>query len=303
MVALAMSDSATLDLPLPIAVVAHDAGAANLILAWLGDVPPADLRAVMQGPAAALWHARFRDVALVPTIDAALDGAASVLTGTGWASTLEHDARRAAAQRGIRSAAVLDHWVNYPMRFERDGIVVLPDELLVADAFAAAIAARDLPGIPVRRLDNRYLAEQVARIAPLPPAESRDILYVLEPARDDWGRGTPGEFQALDYFLAHRDALGLARATPIRLRPHPSDEPGKYDSWIASQGEAGIMLDTSTDLSDAIGGAGWVVGCQSFALVVALAAGRVTISSLPPWGPACSLPHDGLIHLKALSDR
>ena len=292
-----------LDLPEPIAVVAHDAGAANLLLGWLGQTPSAWLRPVMEGPAAVLWRRRFPKAALLPSPNAALDGAASVLTGTGWASDLEHQARRAAARSGLWSAAAIDHWVNYPARFRRNGVTVLPDELLVGDRFAAAVAARDLPGVPVRRLGNPYLAEQAARARPREVAVNPDILYVLEPARDDWGRGVPGEFQALDHFLARRDALGIPSAARLRLRLHPSEPAGKYDGWIAGHPAAQITLDAGGDLADAMQGAGWVVGCQSFALVIALEAGLAAISSLPPWAPPCRLPHDGLIHMKAAFDR
>ena len=44
-------------------------------------------------------------------------------------------------------------------------------------------------------------------------------------------------------------------------------------------------------------GARWVVGCESQALVVALAAGRQVWSSLPPWAPPCRLPQAGVQRL------
>jgi len=40
-----------------------------------------------------------------------------------------------------------------------------------------------------------------------------------------------------------------------------------------------------------------VVGCESFALVVALAAGRRVCSTLPPWAPPCRLPQPGIVRL------
>jgi hypothetical protein len=36
-------------------------------------------------------------------------------------------------------------------------------------------------------------------------------------------------------------------------------------------------------------------------MVIALAAGRKVVCTLPPWAPECTLPHDGLIHLKKIS--
>ena len=283
------------ELPSPLAVVCHDAGACNVILPWL-DQSGLELRAVMQGPAAALWRARFGHAHLVERIDDALDGAAMLLSGTGWASALEHDARQRAARRGVRSAAVIDHWVNYPERFERAGVVQRPDEFWVTDAEAVTLVCRHFPGAAVRCHTNLYLEEQAGAITRCKPRDG-DVLYVLEPMRSDWGRGTAGEFQALDYFVAQRAAAGIPAHAPVRLRPHPSDPPGKYGSWIEGHTAAGYSLDRSPTLAAAMGPSAWVVGCESYALVVALAAGRQVCSSLPPWAPGCRLPHAGIRHL------
>ncbi|WP_421956085.1 hypothetical protein [Polaromonas sp.] len=282
-------------LPSPLAVVCHDAGAANLILAWLATEALPEIRAVMQGPAAALWQAAQLPRPSFATPEQALKGAAALLSGTGWASDLEHQARRLARERGLRSIAVIDHWVNYPARFERHGEVILPDEFWVTDEDALAEARRCFPGHKIVRQPNTYLDTLVSTIGPA--GSDHELLYVLEPARSDWGRLVPGEFQALDYFVQNRHRLPLHPGTRVRLRPHPSDPPGKYEDWLRRHPPK-FTLDTSTSLSAALARAQWVVGCESFALVVALAAGRRVVCTLPPWAPACRLPHAGLLHLK-----
>ena len=282
------------DLPRPIAVVAHDAGAANILFAWLEDIPASDLRVALGGPAEAIWRTAFPDRPLLASVEEALDGAASLLSGTGWASDIEHDARVAAARRSIRSLAVVDHWVNYAMRFERDGMRQMPDTILVGDADAARIARETVPGSKIAQLPNLYLQRQAREAGPVPA--DGDILFVMEPARSSWGRGsTPGEFQALDHFMANRSSAGIGEDVPMRIRPHPSDPPGKYDAWIAAQ--ANVALDEARDMGAALSGARWVVGLNSFALAIALEAGRNAISSLPPWAPPCVLPHKALRRL------
>lgn len=282
-------------LPQPLAVACHDAGAANVILPWLDD-PSLQLRAVMRGPALRLWQQRFGERPLCDTPRQALQGAAFALTGTGWASSLEHETRVLARQRGVLSAAVLDHWVNYAMRFERDEVVCWPDAFWVTDDDAAALAVRTFPGATVRQFDNLYLAEQVRLVGPTPA--DGDVLVVMEPMRNDWGRATAGEWQALEHFVQQRAAAGIAHDAPVRLRPHPSDAPGRYAAWLAAH--PGVQLADSGPLAQALAGARWVVGCESYALVVALAAGREVWSSLPPWAPACRLPQAGLRHLRSL---
>lgn len=287
-------------LPSPLAVVCHDAGATNLILPWL-DLDAVQVRACVQGPAEALWRQRFGARSLVASLDDALAGAAMLLSGTGWASDLEHRARLDAAARGLRSVGVIDHWVNYAARFQRDGHRVLPSEIWVTDAEAFALAEAVFPGHDIRLHPNLYLRAQVERIAPADdPRVNHRVLYVLEPVRSDWGRGRPGEFQALDFFVAHAKALGLQPWMNLRLRPHPSDPPGKYDSWIAAQSELDVALDHAPTLAEAMDPCAWVAGCESMALVVALAAGRRVVCTLPPWAPDCRLPQRGLTHLKHL---
>ena len=279
--------------PMPTAVVAHDAGATNLIIAWL-KAWGWPVRACVQGPAQELWEIAFPGQAIWPTPAEAMLGCASLLTGTGWASTLEHDARRYGLANGLRVAAVVDHWVNYTQRFERAGSIILPDELWVADEWAAHIARQVLPPLQIRQFENIYLQAQVAQVAP--PPGNGTLLYVLEPIRNDWGRGVEGEFQALDYCLGHLNALEPNPIRRVLLRPHPSDPVGKYDRYL----DAGlnIELDLSLDMATALCKADVVAGVESFALTLALAAGRAVYSSLPPWAPALRLPQDGIRQIR-----
>jgi len=299
-----MRASAPSDLRLPLAVVAHDAGAANLILGWIRDLPAVQLRLCASGPAARLFTATFPDHALLP-VATVLDGAAQLLSGTsGPQTSVEHAARRLARSRGVPSIGVVDHWVNYAPRFTRDGETILPDEIWVADTHALALVRRTFPGCVVRELPNLYLdgIASDARTASRVHAGVTHVLYVLEPMHSDWGRGgSAGEFQALDFFNENKGLLGLPAYTLIRLRPHPSEAPGKFDTWLVRQGDPHQSLDTTGTLAAAIGWADWVVGCESFALVAGLAAGRRVASTLPPWAPACRLPHPEVIHLRNLA--
>lgn len=291
-----MPNSWIAELARPLAVVCHDAGAANIIFAGIRQAEGA-IRVLARGPALPLAQAALPPQWLVADMEMALDGAATLLSGTGWASDLEHAARRAARQRGIRSVAVIDHWVNYRERFSRQDEEILPDEIWVTDPDALALARDIFPTPPVTLHPNLYLAAAVARIPP-PQAVPPTLLYVLEPARSTWGRDREGEFQALDFFTDHLPALGLPEDLQIVLRPHPSDPPGKYDAWLAAHPQLAARIDTSPDIAGAMAQARWVAGCESFALVLALAAGRQVLCTLPPWAPACRLPHDGIRHLK-----
>ena len=292
----------------PVAVVCHDAGAAHLIFAWLrhwcetGLLDQHHFKLVLLGPAEKAWQHHpvpLPQVQLHTSLDA-LEDCSSVLTGTGWASHLEHQARQNAQALGIPSIAVIDHWVNYAQRFERDGEVVLPSQIWVSDADAAGLAHSHFESVPVLELPNVYLQQLVQNIPPVPP-DCRKLLYVLEPVRHDWGRGVPGEFQALNFFVQQLVHVVGNSSVHITLRPHPSDPAGKYNAWINAQTVLVVQLDDQPDLNRSISQARWVIGVESFALVVAAAAGRETFSSLPPWAHRCRLPIQGLVHLQDLA--
>ena len=129
-------------------------------------------------------------------------------------------------------------------------------------------------------------------------ASSSSVATSAVKLRSNWGRELPGEFQALDYFLSHLPLLGLPDSILIHLRPHPSDAPGKYHDWVAENSTLNVKMDDSLNIARSIGCSSWVAGCESYALVLALLAGRKTYCTLPPWAPPCRLPHKGLIYLR-----
>lgn len=297
-----MENSGIGDLLPPVGIVCHDAGGANQILSMCEEPALAGALGYVEGPARNLWQNALPGNDLAPSLAELLARIGTLLTGTGWASDLEFTARELARAQGIRSIAVLDHWTNYRERFERRGRTVLPDELWVVDDYALNIARQVFPGMAIRLKPDRYAEHAAARIGPVTAEHARELVYLLEPARSDWGRGEAGEFQALRYFLDRLPQLGLPSGTTIRLRPHPSDPPGKYDAFIGEAGQWRILPDTG-DLIQALSRARWVAGCQTYAMTLALRAGRTVYCSLPPWAPACVLPHAGLVHLKDRFDK
>ena len=282
----------------PFGVVCHDAGGANQIAAMLERWGWRPAWTVAQRPAAAIWQRSFPSV--VPAADFSwLGNAAAVITGTGWASDLEHRARGEAQRAGVLSVAVMDHWTNFRERFIRNGHEVLPDEFWVVDGYSENMARSLFPGRTVILQPDCYGEREAAQVASLSEATPLALLYLLEPVRVDWGRGEPGEFQALRFFLERLPSLGLPPGTKIRLRPHPSEAPGKYDAFLRDGGEFPIRR-AAGSLVEELSQCRWVAGCQTYAMTLALRAGRKVFGSLPPWAPACVLPHQGIVHLRNL---
>lgn len=289
----------------PLAIVAHDAGAMNHIVEWVKDLDHDHIRVCLTGPALDIWKRAFPYSNISNELESALANVAMLISGTGWQSCLEHNARKMACHLGIKVVAVVDHWTNYRERFVRDGAECLPDEIWVTDNHATEMVKRIFPDLQVIQMPNFYLDAQVREV--LFHAQSyvsgskHNLLYVLEPIRDAWGVGiVAGEFDALDFFMRNLGAIGLADEVTIRLRPHPSDTSGKYNAWISAQSVGRIILDDMSTLAESIAWSDVVVGCQTYAMVIALASGKKVFSSIPPYAPSCVLPQAGIVSLSRL---
>lgn len=278
----------------PVGIIAHDAGAANHLLAYVKANPDTQYASFMAGPALKLWLKMLPDRPLDSSIENVIAASATVVTGTGWASDVEKKAVACAKAAGIFCVSLIDHWTNYRARFDHGGKLILPDEIWVTDKWAKSNAMLTFPAVRVVQIENLYLQGQLENIARLPQGDG--ILYLCEPARHDWGKGKAGEFQALEYFLNGMYHLGLPTDRAVKLKLHPSETPGAYDAIISNF--PNLVVDTSMDLDEAIAASYWVAGMNSYALTIALAAGRTVFSTLPPWAPNCILPQEGLIHIK-----
>jgi hypothetical protein len=292
----------------PVAVVAHDAGGAEVISSYVRR-RGLDCRFALQGPACAVFERKlgtFQNQAVA----AALEGSASLLCGTSWQSDLELQAIEMARAAGKPSAAWLDHWVHYRERFARAGTLCLPDQVWVSDDIALGLARKHLPELPMRMLENPYFAEIKAELAgatPVYPAlpAALTILYVCEPVREaasrqfgnalHWGYT---EEQALQYFLDNLDALRTSVGRII-IRPHPSEAAGKYRDVVAEYALP-LTFSRGDALSAEIVSSDCVAGCGSMAMVIGLFAGKRVLCSIPPGGAACPLPQPGIELLQNL---
>lgn len=290
-----------------IAVISHDAGGAEILSSWLRhNNEPYCL--VLGGPAIAIFERKLGECQ-IHTLADAIDKCDWVLCGTSWQSNLEKQAIAQAKAVGKKVVAFLDHWVNYLPRFQDQGITTYPDEIWVGDADAEKIAKTTFPGIKVVLQPNPYFldlrAELDAIVEPLHDTSRCSVLYICEPIREHallaygnerhWGYT---EEDALQFFFKNIDALGVP-VTEIKIRPHPSEGKNKYD-WARQEHPLVIETTSSKTLIEQVVDADVVVGGASMAMVVALLGKKRVISSIPPGGDACPLPHKGIEHLQVL---
>lgn len=292
-----------------VAIVSHDAGGAEILASYVAQSEVA-CRFVLAGPAVNIFTRRLGPIEICTLTDG-LSSCDMVLCGTGWQSDLEWSAIAQAQRSGKRAIAFLDHWVNYPERFIRNGVQHLPDEIWVGDEDAERLARSCFLNTPIRLVRNPYFIDMqrdIAKLGVKQPAAwttKKAVLFVGENISSHarlrygderyWGYT---ELDAIEYFLENIDALGEQIGT-IVIRPHPSDAPGKYAHVVSKYAGIARLSDGGSLLKE-IAEADMVVGCQSTAMAVGLLAQKQVVSCIPPNGPGCCLPQKSIVHLREL---
>lgn len=291
-----------------VAIVSHDAGGAELLAHYVKNAKLSVCFA-LEGPAINVFRRVLGEVDILP-LDQALEQSAWVLTGSSWQSDLEWRALREAHASRKKCVTFLDHWVNYRERFVWNGVECLPDKLWVADRYAKSIAENQFPHMQIECKGNPYL-DDISKRAKLHDADKSvnarpRVLIVTDPISQHAMQqfGDPGyhgytEFDAIDCALQQLPLL-LKDAEPeeIVVRPHPSESVEKYQYLIRKYPTMTILVRKQRDLLDELIESDVIIGCETMALVAAIAAGRRAISCIPAGGRSCSLPHHEIEHIR-----
>lgn len=290
-----------------VALISHDAGGAEILSSWIKSQAEEFCR-VVEGPAKLIFEKKLGGGENLE-LENAIFKADWILCGTSWQSDLEKKAIILGKKSRKKVVSFLDHWVNYTERFIFDGNLVLPDEIWVGDTDAEITAINVFPNTPIVLQNNPYFLDLKAQLKNINRSQTENdfktILYVCEPIREHallqhnderyWGYT---EEEALNLFLENVDLLGI-NVKEIQIRPHPSEEQSKY-FWSTANKNYKVVIGGKKSLLEEVVAADIIVGCESMAMVVGLIANKRVISSIPPKGKLCSLPHVGIEHLRNL---
>lgn len=282
-----------------VAIAAHDAGGAEVLSSYVRR-QGITARFALSGPAEKIFRRKLGNITNL-SIYEAMTGASQLICGTSLPSSFELEAITLARRGGIATTAVLEHWINYRARFERDGATVLPDTIWTLDPEAERLATQALPECRIVRIENPYRLDCLDEIAnegglqsATAPEAVTTILYVTEPTSEHAARlhGDPiywgyTEIGALHYFLERQPQV-LPSARRLILRPHPSEAATKYANILSRSGLE-IQMSHGSSLASDIARSQCVVGCNSMAMVVSGWAGRLTFCAIPPGGYGYSL--------------
>jgi len=191
---------------------------------------------------------------------------ALVFTGTSADDMTERYLWRAAEARGIHSVALLDHWVNYGIRFseyylpEMDKYArtrrhpYLPSEIFVMDPYARkCLAGEGVPGsrifvtgqpniaaIPGRCLAAAPAAAKLRKTWDVKPGD-RVLLFASEPLSAQLGRDACvrlGYDERTTLAAICRGLRALPKAVRFRLlvRPHPKEDIAEIPKKVRGTG-------------------------------------------------------------------
>ena len=299
-------------------VVAHDAGGAEMVSSWLRRSPQSDCQFLIDGPATSIFERKLGKLKIAPpeSMEGLVEGSSLVITGTSWASNLEKRVIKQARENKVKVVSILDNWANYLERFDLEGEQILPDEIWVGDEYAFRIAEETFKNVTIRLIDNPYLLDIKDEIDSC-KAESGEaradlkLLYVCEPVSEHAckSRGRVDafgftEYEAMELFISHLQKLSFANGNmEVRIRPHPSEAPDKYDRYINIESDQiTVSKSHASTLVEDCAWSNWVIGINSMALVVALMAGKDVFCCIPGHTRPFGLPHEGIRNFLELSN-
>lgn len=287
-----------------VAVVCNDSGGAEQVSSWLlNNCKKIPYVLSLNGPAKDIFKkkiGRYKNY----YYKNAINQSNWVLTGTSCSNQLEINAIKYSLSINKNVVSIIDHWVNYTNRFLDGAQTYLPNEIWVTDKIAFKKVATAFFKQKIKLITNYYLRdtlEEINRIEKDLLIKNSNILFLCDPSLPDWGRREQGDLQAMRYFFENMWKIGITKDTKIIFRIHPSDSEIKYDSFLQrNYSNFEVVHPRNETISKQIAESDIVVGCQTYALVIAAEAKKRVFSVLPPWAPACPLPDKNLKHLKDL---
>ena len=292
-----------------VGVICHDAGGAEIVSSYilLNNIKA---KYCLKGPAIRVFERKFGTIKNNSLIDL-VNESSWLLSGTSWQSNLEYNAIRESIKQDKRIVVFLEHWINYPERFERNGITLLPDEIWVGDVYAKNIAEGCFENTNIELKDNPYLSivrKSLSRFKPKKEMEGKyTALYVCENISrhmllkyEDENYLGYTEHDSLKLFLDNIDKINKNIDTII-LRPHPSDSnPQEKYNWIERHPVYtlyDVQFSKEESLLQDIVDCDIVVGAESMAMVVGMTAEKRVVSSIPKEGRKCVLPFPEIEHI------
>lgn len=258
-------------------IITHDAGGAEIISSLLS-YEKLKFTCYLEGPAKKIFNEKIINLKN-DTLENTIKNSDIILLGSSWQSDLEYNALILAKKYKKLTLTVLDHWVNYLMRFKRNLELVLPDIILLCDDYAYELARKEFKNYKsnIFTIDNYYFNQVKDEYNKL-NISSNEIkfkyLYLCEPIIEPLIKMSKkidfygfNEFEILNKFLEN-----VKSDENILIRLHPSENINKYDQILKKSGINYII--SKNKLIEDISVSEIVYGWCTMALVISKLLGK-----------------------------
>jgi hypothetical protein len=249
-----------------ICIVANDAGGA-MILKYLVYFSKSKFSYILTGPAKNIFNRKnskqnYRNI---------IDSSDFVITGTSYKSLTEYNCIKYCKKINKKVYSVLDHWINYKIRFLRNRKYVFPDKIIVCDKDAKKIASKEFKNISY--MSNpywRYIKKKFIKKNNL----NKDYLFVS--SNYDRLKKKNSDISILKKLLSNLKKNKFD--SRLFIRRHPSETNAKFNNYFLINKSYKIYLDKNKNLIDSFKGKKIIFGHNSMALVIGKICGLKTVN-------------------------
>ena len=293
---------------LKIAVVCHDAGASEILVAYIKENYKQAIW-TLYAPYGSPFEtiAQREDLQTQGSLD--FYGCDALFFGTGWQEKIEREFVKEAKLLGIPSFAFLDHWSSYRERFEYptdNWRRNLPNFVVVSDQKAEQLA-KEFALAEVLRINNFYLQKQVDRSNREDISPTQNLLFLSEPTQEValntyadenyWGFT---QYTALEEILENFERF---ECKGLHIRLHPSQQKHAYTKVLKKYPHIKSQIYPSSfyPLEKDLLRSKMIIGFDTMALYTAALLGKAVLSFLPSDNRDFLLPLPASHQLKNLS--
>lgn len=266
-----------------ICISSNDAGGAEILSAWIKRNKNNNYVFNLSGPALKIFKKKMKIKKNYKDIKKIKIKIMKIITTTSKTSLQEINALKFAKKKKINSISILDHWVNYKERFQRNFKTILPNEIWVTDKKSLSIAKKKFK-VPIKLKKNFYFIDEVKKIRKINSKEKKQILYVNSHLKNIFL-----EKKRILFFLNHINKID--QNCVIKIKPHPNDNLKKFN-WIKKKfNSLSISISKKNEkLEKLIKESKLIVGCNSMAMVIAYLCKKKVYNALPPNDKKMLLP-------------
>ncbi len=217
-----------------------------------------------------------------------------IFTATSYNSTLEKHLIALGRQLRIPTAAILDFWGNYRLRFTAGHDTHFPDIIFVADQKMATGLQQEGVDVDIVLCGNPHLSRLAAthvRPSAAPNPTKKTFRFFSENIAHYFPDKPLNEFVIVAHILRFLEQATI-EATFI-IRPHPMESPAPWQAFINKQKPANaidLCLDT-LDFNALLSQPFTAIGLTSMALI------ETAVRGIPTFSYQIAVPDDGYLFL------